>query len=246
MSFQAAIVVAIIILGTTGMVMISVLASRRRAAKEDEMKRVASARGWTFESVREHGSRVRRWTGTTEGVAWKAESLVQVSGSGKHSKRRQISRWHGAYSPGINGPIVCMGVKQGGQRYAAAVTQGESWIARLAHKAAGFAFDKAVDVYFGAELGKEVDAAALCRVEGMDTPGFIVMAANKDEGARVLSQGLQRALPGMPHDDTWVLLRPHGISLARMEAFREVTEIDAFIRAGIALKNAFRFGRGAA
>lgn len=246
MSSDVATAIAIFVLATTIFVMIFLLASRRRAAREEEMKRAASARGWTFESVRERGFRVHRWTGTTEGVAWKAESLVQVSGGGKHSRRQHISRWHGAYSPGINSPIVCMGVKQGGAKQVFSVAQGESWVARLAQKAAGFAFDKAIDAYFGVELGKEVDAAALRRVEGMDTPGFIVMAVNTDEGARVLSQGLQRALPGMPHDNTWVLLRPHGISLARMESVREVTDVDAFIRGGMALKNAFRFGHGAA
>ena len=47
----------------------------------------------------------------------------------------------------------------------------------------------------------------------------------------------------MPLDNTWVLLRPQGISLARMEQIREVGEIDALIRAGLALKHAFTFGR---
>ena len=243
MSSDEAIVAAIAILATTFFVMIFILASRRQKAKEEEMKRLASARGWTFETVRERGFRVQRWTGTTEGIAWKAESLMQVSGGGKHSRRQHISRWHGAYSPGINSPIVCMGVKPGAEKPSFSVAQGESWVARLAQKAAGFAFDKAIDAYFGADLGKEVDAAALRRVEGTDTPGYIVMAANKDEGARVLSQGLQRALPGMPHDNTWVLLRPHGISLARMVGFRDVTEVEAFIRAGLSLKHAFTFGR---
>ena len=210
------------------------------------MKRAASARGWTFESVRERGFRIHRWTGTTEGVAWKAESLVQISGGGKHSRRQHISRWHGAYSPGINGAIVCMGVKPGSEKPSFSVAQGESWVARLAQKAAGFAYDKAIDAYFGVELGKEVDAAALRRVEGTDIPGFIVMAANKDEGARVMSQGLQRALPEIPHDNTWVLLRPNGISLARMRSFREVTDVDAFIRGGMALTHAFKFGRQSA
>jgi hypothetical protein len=40
-----------------------------------------------------------------------------------------------------------------------------------------------------------------------------------------------------------VLLRPQGISLARMEHIREVGEIETMIRAGIGLKSAFTFGR---
>jgi len=243
MSVEAALVIALTILTATLVGLLALFLARKRAAAEEELKRAASARGWQFESVLERGYRVHRWRGTAEGISWQAESLVQVSGGGKHQRRRHVARWHGGYAPGINGPIVCMGVTKGAETHSFSIAQGDGMFAKLAQKAAGFAFDKAIDVYFGDEIGKEVDAAALRRVEGTNIPGFIVMAADKDEGARVLAQGLQRALAGIPHDDTWLLLRPKGISLARMERFRDVTDIEGFIRAGVALKSAFAFGR---
>ena len=40
----------------------------------------------------------------------------------------------------------------------------------------------------------------------------------------------------------WILLRPTAISLARMDRFRDVNEIDGFVRAGVSLTRAFKFG----
>ena len=80
MPFEAAIIIAIFVLVITFVVMVVLITSRRQAAKEDDMKREASARGWQFETVREKGYRIHRWTGTTEGVSWVAESLSQSSG----------------------------------------------------------------------------------------------------------------------------------------------------------------------
>ena len=59
-------------------------------------------------------------------------------------------------------------------------------------------------------------------------PGFIVMAEDKDEGARILAQGFEQAIVDASNDKAsvlsnddrpWILLRPNGISLARMERY---------------------------
>jgi hypothetical protein len=145
-----------------------------------------------------------------------------------------------------------MGVPKGKEVPAFSIAQGEGFLAQLAQKAAGFALDKAIDAYFGEDVGKEVDAAALHRVNVAGLPGFIVMAADKDEGARILAQGLETALVTAIGDQTSVfanenrpsiLLRPHGISLARMAKFADVNELDAYVRAGVGLTRAFTFGR---
>ena len=251
MEFQAAIILAIFILVTTLVVMMVLITSRQRAAKEEEMMREASTRGWKFESTRERGYRVHRWTGTTEGVSWVAESLVHAAGGNNRRRRRHIARWHGNWSPGINSAIVAMGLPKGKEQIETSVAAGDSWAAKLAHKAVGFAFDKAIDMYFGDGPGKEVDAGAMHRIE-TKTPGFVVMAADKDEGARVLTQGLEKALVDAANDQAsvlsneqrpWVLLRPKAVSLARMERIREIGELDGFVRAGVALTRAFKFGR---
>ena len=130
--------------------------------------------------------------------------------------------------------------------------EGDGFFAKMAQKAMGFAFDKAVDVYFGKALGDEVDAGAMQRVDATRLPGFVVMAADAKEGARILSEGLERSLAEASarnqsvwsqKERPWVLLRPSGISLARLERFRDINELEHFVRAGIDLTRASKFGR---
>jgi hypothetical protein len=251
MPFEAAVILAIFLITTALIALMALLSRRHMRAKEDEIRRAASTRGWTFQAAVEKGYRIHRWSGTTDGISWTAESLRHQGGN-KGSRRRHIARWHGTFSPGIAGAIVAMGVPKGKERLGTAIAEGEGWVAKLAQKAAGFAFDKAIDIYFGEAPGKEIDAAALHRVDGERIPGFIVMAATKDEGTRILSQGFEKALTDAVNepssilseeDRPWVLLRPNTVSLARMETYRDVAELERFIRAGVALTRAFKFGR---
>jgi hypothetical protein len=253
MSFDLALIVSFFILIITVMVLGAIFGSRRQAEKEEELKRAASARGWQFDSTLQKGYRVHRWTGATDGVSWVAESLRLVAGGNHHRRRRHIARWHGAWRPGVNKPIAVMGVPKGKEIMGATIAGGDGFFARLAQKAAGFAFDKAIDVYFGADIGKEVDAGTMQRTDGENIPGFIVMAEDKDEAARVLAQGFEKALVDASNDKAsvlsdddrpWILLRANGISLARMERYRDIAELDGFVRAGVALTRAFKFGRG--
>jgi hypothetical protein len=251
MPLGVAYAIALTLLVTTFVVIVTVIATRRRKAQEEEMQRAASARGWKFESKLEGGGRMHRWTGSTDGVSWTAESFTRTSGSKNNHQRVHVGRWHGAWSPGISGAVVAIGLPKGKEDIATKVAEGDGFFARMAQKAAGFALDKAIDVYFGVGPGKEVDAAALHRVN-THTPGFVVMAANKDEGARVMQQGFEQALVAAANDKgsllsdehrPWVLLRPGAVSLARMHRFRDVHELERFIRAGVALTRAFKFGR---
>jgi len=252
MSFEASLVVATFIIVASIVALMAVVQSRKRAAAEDDMKNAASTRGWKFESLSEKGCRVHRWTGSTDGIPWTAESITQVSG-GTHSRHRtHIARWHGAWNPGINGAIVVMSVPKGKEHIATAMAQSDSFIAKMAQKAVSFALDKAIDVYFGEGPGKEVDAGAMHRVDEQKVPGFIVMATDKEEGTRVLSQGLEKALLDASantssvfsdEDRPSILLRPNAISLARTAAYHDVAELDRFIRAGVSLTRAFKFGR---
>jgi len=254
MSFQAAVIVAAVIIFASAILLFSRFVTGRIQAKEEQIKHEAATRGWTFEKVHERGYRIYRFKGTTEGVAWEAESAQLVAGGDSRQKRRHVARWHGRWSPGVNGPMVCLGVPKGKEVMSTSFAQGDGFFARMAVKAAGFAFDKAVDVYFGKEIGDQIDAGAMRRVETPAVPGFIVMAANVDEGSRILSEGLQRALMDASsepnnllgeNDRPYVLVRPQGISLARMKMFRDIKELEQFIRAGIGLTRAFRFGRRA-
>jgi hypothetical protein len=252
MSPDAAIILAIFIIATALIFIGSRISTSRMQAKEDELRRAAAARGWTFGKTQDRGYRIYTFTGTTDGVAWEAESATLMAGGNKRQRRRHIARWHGRWSPGVTAPLVAMGVPKGKEVMPFQLAQGDGWFARMAQKAAGFAFDKAIDLYFGQPIGAEVDAAALKPVSEPSVPGFIFMAGNVDEAKRILAEGLHRALLDASgdagnvlseNDRPWVMLRPRGISLARMEQLREVTELDQFVRAGVALTRAFRFGR---
>lgn len=252
MSPQAATAIAILIVGATLMLLMSRFAKARVQAKEDELKKAASLRGWTFDRKNDRGYRVYTFSGTTDGIAWHAESVELVAGRNRRNRRRHAARWHGKWAPGLSGPIVAIGVPKG-KEAATSIVEGDAGVvARLAQKAAGMVFDKGLDAYFGKEIGDQIDAAALRRVETPQVPGFILMAKDTLEGTRILNEGLQQALAGATNDRAsvlseanrpWVLLRSQGISLARMERIRQVDELDRFVRAGIGLSRAFRFGR---
>jgi hypothetical protein len=250
-SFELALILAIFIIIVAIFAVGAMYGSRRQREKEEELQRAASARGWKFESVSEKGYRVHRWTGTTEGIPWTAESLRLAAGGNKRHRRRHIARWHGSWRPGINAAIAIMGVPKGKEAVATTAGDGEGFFVKLAQKAAGFAFDKAIDVYFGHGPGEQVDAATMRRVDGQNLPGFIVMAIDQDEGTRILAQGLERALVDASNDKSsvfseedrpWLLLQPDAIRLARMEMFRDIKELEGFIRAGVGLTHAFKFG----
>jgi hypothetical protein len=252
MSFEAALAVATIIIVTSVIGLTALVSNRARRAQEEELARVASARGWKFTAVNEKGYRIQRYEGTTDGIPWVAESLQHRAGGHEKSRRRHISRWHAMFSPGIHAPILAMGVAKGKEVPTFDVAEGDSVIAKVAQKAAGFALDKAIDSHFGSGPGKDVNAAAMHRVDGQRIPGFIVMASDKEEGARVLADGLERGLIDAAsnplsvlsqQDRPWILLRPDAISLARMKPFKNVTELEGFVRAGTMLARGFKFGR---
>jgi hypothetical protein len=249
MSFDTALIVATFILFTTFFFGLIFVSNRRRKAQEEELQRVASSRGWKFESVRDRGYRIHRWTGTTEGVAWTAESLDLVSGGSKRHRRRQVGRWRGQWTAGPAEPVLLMGMPKGAEVPAFSVAQSDGGFAQMAAKAAGWAFDKVVDVYFGHDIGEQVDATVMRRVN-VNMPGFIVMATDVAEGERFLTHGFERALVDASNSRTsvladtdrpWVLMRKQDLTLARMEKLRTIEELDAFIHAGVALTRVPRF-----
>lgn len=254
MTTEAAILVAIFIITTTVILLMSRLSKGRMQAKEDELKKAASLRGWTFDTKHDRGYRIYAFSGNTDGVAWVAESARLLTGGNRRNQRRHIARWHGKWSPGVSAPIVAMGVPKGKETMGTTIAQGGGVFARMAQKAAGLMFDKAIDVYFGKEIGDQIDAEQLRRIESASVPGFILMAKDINEGSRIMNEGLQQALVHATNDQTnilsenerpWVLVRPAGISLARMEQFRQIDELEQFVKAGVGLTRAFRFGRPA-
>jgi hypothetical protein len=252
MSSDAATFLALFIIVTSVIIVLSRLSKGRLQEKEEELRKSVLLRGWTFDSKLDGGYRIYRFSGTTDGVAWVAESAKLVAGGNKRQRQRHIARWHGKWSPGVSAPIVGMGVPKGKEVLGTTIAGGDGFFARMAQKAAGLMFDKAIDVYFGKEIGDQIDAEQLRRIENVAIPGFILMAKDLNEGSRIVTEGLQRALVDATNDKSnvlsdddrpWVLVRQQGISLARMERFRDVSELEQFIKAGVGLTRSFRFGR---
>lgn len=253
MSTDAALILSFFIVTASLVGLLIVMSARRRAAEEEELRQAASARGWQFESVTEHGYFVRRWRGTTDGIAWTAESLRSVRQSSKsRHRRRRAARWRSEASLGVDAPILCMGVPAGKEVPKFAVAQGDSWLAQMAQKLAGTALDMAVDMYFGAALGREVDAGALRQVPDVSIPGYILMAGDPDEAGRALARGLKNALVDATNDRSsvlsetdrpWLLITRSGVAVGRMVGFTSTAELEAFVAAGIRLTRSATFGR---
>lgn len=72
---------------------------------------------------------------------------------------------------------------------------------------------------------------------------FIIVTAVITVLSRLSKGRLQEKEEELRKSAPWVLVQTEGISMARMEWFRDVGEVDQFIRAGVALTRAFRFGR---
>jgi hypothetical protein len=253
-SANTAIVIASFIIFTAAFFILARLSKGRTQAKEDDLQKAASLRGWAFGKKNERGYRIYTFSGTTDGIAWEAESAKLLAGGNRRERRRHIARWHGKWSPGVSGPIVGMGVPKGKEVMGTTIAAGDGFFAKMAQKAAGLMFDKAIDVYFGKEIGDQIDAGELRRIETPSVPGFILMAKDVNEGGRILTDGLQQALVDASNDKAnvlseedrpWVLVRPQGVSLARMEQIRQIDELEQFVKAGVGLTRAFRFGRRA-
>ena len=141
-----------------------------------------------------------------------------------------------------------MGIPEGKKKLAfPTAPQGDGWAVKLAQKAFSFAFDKTLVVYFGKEAGGDLDGRAMQRVNHDSIPGYVVMAADRDATARLLSHGLSAALTSATanassilseKDRPWILLSNKSIALARMEPASSTEQVERFVRAGVVLTRA--------
>ena len=238
MPFEVALTIAGVVLVVTFVVIASMMAGRRAAAQDDERKHQASMRGWAYESAREKGYRVHRWKGVTDGVEWTAESRYKPGGHGHAPVKR--TRWLASSVRGPEKPVLCVGAKAGTITSTLSLGDGDGMIANLARKAATFAFDKAVDAYFGEEVGGGIDAKQLKPVPGAAVAGYTIMAADTDEASRILFQGLTNALSASPTaavktdegKGPWVLLWKGGVAVGRAELVEAAADIEGMARLG--------------
>jgi hypothetical protein len=226
-------------------------ARRQREQAQGQLAADAAARGWTFESTTEGLFDLQRWSGQTDGHRWTAEYR-----RGRHRKRSSHTRTHRLrwWTEGFGGPstpILLIGVPRGKERLTAQLPLGGGMLATMAQKAAGFALDKALDVHFGEQIGRQIDARELRLVEGVEVPGFIVMAADGAQARFWLDQaGHRQTLLAQvadaasafsnEQDRPWVLLLGRHLTLAQPVPVRSTADLERLVRAGVALAEAFR------
>jgi hypothetical protein len=251
-SFQAALIVSVAIIAVTFAVLLSRLAVGRRDATEAAMKAAASTRGWMFTVAVDRMTRVHRWTGTTDGVSWTAESRrIRQRGRGRNRPYEHRAWWSGELASGPASPILLMGVSTGRQRSVAFGVGGIGVVAGLAHKAATWAMGSSLANRFGDALAATVNEESLRPVEGAPA-GYVATATDPSAAERLLSASLGGALESGSHDSSSalasdprpsILLTATSASVAIDDALRTAGDVERLVRAGVAVVTALRLRR---
>ena len=247
MSFEFAVFIAfLLIVGSATFLMLK-YERAKMARREDDLRREASGRGWRYQALRESHGYIQRWHGTTDFVTWTVEFE-----SPPNRKQSPRLRWWTETMRGPSAPVLLMAAPAGISLPSLMTAKDGGLLSTLVQKAAGFAMDKAVDVFFGTEVGKQVDATALKPVETVTIPGFIVMAGNPNEAWQTLSSGLQQAVAQFAHDQQIealgkhsrpsILVLPRQLMIGRQAAKVSTPDIEHLIRAGVALTRSTRVG----
>lgn len=244
------LLITLVFVGALAVVIVLLARSERKnqAQREADWRADASARGWAFETGRDADMQLMRWTGQTDGLAW---TLEYRRGRHKHrstNDRAQRVRWWADAFHGPGAPVLCMGVSLGQERPAVKLAQGEGLFATLARKAAGAVLDKTLDVYFGEEAGRQVDARELKMVDDVIQPGYIVMATNPGIATHWLAGERGAALGALVHESLsalhpdvgrpWVLWQGRRVMLAAMRPVDKPEDVVLWVNTGVQLAEA--------
>jgi hypothetical protein len=249
-----AVIAAFAILNVVVVVAVVVVVRRiiagRRQAVEEARRAEASARGWTFDVAREGPSLVHHWRGVTDGIEWVAQSIGTAPRGAVRPRMLNCSRWRTVNVRGPAALVLCLGVQRGKERPDITLGRGEGRIASLLQAGVRRGLGEGLVRYLGEETAKAVDAEALTIVDGVNIPGFTVMAVDPPAAARVLLQGLESRLNAAIRDTTsllsdedrpWILLWPGGVAIGQRSAVQSSTDVERFISGGTALVKAARF-----
>jgi len=219
------------------------LAQRLKSRTNAHGAKDAAARGWQLTTTEEGGAEVKRWRGSTEGVAWAAEHRVTNKRGGTRDYARYQTRWRADALGGPSAPILIIPERSSLQRLesvAGAVPAG--FLKSLVESAS----DKVIDRYFGAEVGTVVDLPALARIDGHGLPGATVMAAHASEALLLVrnriapSLAAEAASPASIFGDSEapaVMLLPTSVHLAS-RASVSADDVERLARAGAAIVKA--------
>lgn len=221
------------------------LAKRMKARTIALAAKDATARGWHLQFTSEGGAEVRRFSGTTGGVAWTAEHRITEKRGGTRDYARYQTRWRADAPGGPSSPVLVIPARSSLTRLdsvADAVPTG------LLRSLVDSATDKVIDRYFGAEVGAVVDLPGLARLDGHGVPGARVLAAQAPEALLLLRNRIAPALateatlPASVFADSEapaLMLLPGSVHLAS-RASVSADDIERLARAGAAIVNSLK------
>jgi hypothetical protein len=202
---------------------------------EQAVAKQAAAHGWTFESGSRHSDIDRRWSGTTDGVAWTAQYRALHNQVDEY--RRHEFRWTAAIAGGPASPILVVHERSALAKLDAVRRNTPAFLSGLVNTAT----DKVLDVFFGREAGGKADMARLQPVDGHGLPSFQIMAESPAAALVVVQRSLSTPLSQhtFPAGETpTVLLLTDGVHLALREPV-STTDLEGAVALGSSLAAAF-------
>jgi hypothetical protein len=224
--------------GTVAMVVAvwKMLASAQRTS-ERAVGQQASDKGWAFETSSANGSIDRRWTGTTNGVPWRAE--YRAISNQVDTYRRHEFRWTAAVAGGPTSPLLLVHRQSALAKLDASRKAMPAFLAKVVDTAT----DKALDLFFGREAGAKVDLARLQLVDGHGLSDWQLMAQDSTDALLVMERSLKPRLAEhvirRGAEVPVVLLLPDGVHLA-LRSPVSTTDLDDVVALGSSLAAAFR------
>ena len=146
-----------------------------------------------------------------------------------------------------------MGVPKGKEDHRRpTIAAGDGFFAKLAQKAAGFAFDKAIDVYFGEGPARKSTPARCSASTAKNSPASSSWRTTRTRARASCRRDSRRrsSTPRTTRRRSCPTRIARGSCCGRTasrsrgwNAFRDINELEGFVRAGVALTRDIKFAR---
>jgi len=227
----------VVMVGTVAMLVAvwKMLTAVQRGA-EQAVGKQAAANGWTFESKSRNSDIDRRWTGTTNGIAWSARYYAPHNQTSQY--RRHEFRWVAAISDGPASPLLVVHERSALAKLDAARKNTPAFLSGLVDSA----IDMGLDGFFGREAGSRTDMARLQLVDGHGLAGFQILAEKPTDALVVVERSLKGPLAACEFrsgsETPGVLILSDGVHLA-LRTTVSTEELDDAVALGSSLAAAF-------
>ena len=179
---------------------------------EQAVAKQAASNGWTFDTKSRNSDIDRRWTGTTNGIAWTARHHA-VNNRDNQSRHHEF-RWVAPITGGPASPILVVHERSALAKLDAARKNTPAFLSGLVDSA----IDMGLDGFFGREAGSRTDMARLQLVDGHGLAGFQILAETPTDALVVVERSLKGPLAacefGGGSETPGVLLLSDGVHLA--------------------------------